>query len=93
MIAKAITNTVKTYSQHLDAISSKKLTKNLLNDNSDTLLENAIKSIELAIRELPESEQLKTAQAIQETLEQRKEAIQLMNKTKLKTFPSNNEGR
>ena len=88
-----ITNTVKTYSQHLDAISSKKLTKNLLNDNSDTLLENAIKSIELAIRELPESEQLKTAQAIQKTLEQRKEAIQLMNKTKLKTFPSNNEGR
>lgn len=90
-----IISTVQTYSETIDRLALKRLTSQL-NGKTDTLLENAFKAIELNIRELPDDEQLPTALAIQETLEQRMEAIQLVNKAKrnsLETHSSNNDGR
>ena len=91
--------TVKTYSKDFDKDTSILLTKQLKGEcaveisksDTDAELNDALKSIELAIRQLPLQSQLPAAQAILETLNQRNEAALLLKNVKSHSSPNDNE--
>ena len=75
--------TVETYSKDFDKDSSERLTRQLTGKtNANTELNDTLKNIELAIRQMPPKSQLPAAKLILETLNQRNEANLLIKNIK-----------